>query len=190
MKILLFLIGIAGLILTRLCTNNEHPMKKRQKYVFYILSVTIITAFSYGYSLNIITILFILVLSILLNVAFIDYRYGIIPNKLVLPIFIIAIVNFILNISMYKSLLFGMLFAIIFCFIIYKLSNFGGGDVKLLISLSLLIGFSNTFLLFLISFFLGSIYGIMQMIRKKANLRSAIPFGPFITVAFIILCFI
>lgn len=190
MKIILFLIGIAGLTLIRFYTNNKYPMDKKQKYIFYILSVIIIAVFSYRYSLNIMTMLFVSVVSILLNIAFIDYKYGTIPNKLVLPIFIIAIVSFILNISMYKSLLFGLLFAIIFCLIIYKFSNFGGGDIKLLISLSLLIGLDNTFLLLLISFLLGGIYGIIQIIRKKANFRSAISFGPFITVAFTILCFI
>lgn len=190
MKIILFLLGIVEMFLIRQYVKKDYPLDKKTKYIFYIVSALLVLLFSYRYGLNIMTVLYLSVLTILLNISFIDYKHEIIPNKLVLPIFIIAVINVLINVTLYKSLLLGGLFAFIFCLIIYKFSNFGGGDVKLLISLSLLIGFTNTILLFLISFLLGSIYGIVQMIRKKANLRSAIPFGPFITIAFIILCFI
>lgn len=190
MKILLFLIGVVELVLIRRYIKKDYLMDKKTQYTFYILSLLIFALFSYTYPLNIATILFISAIVMLLNIVFIDYKYRVIPNKLVLLIFIIAIVNFIINISSYKSLLFGVLFAIVFCLILYKFSSFGGGDVKLLISLSLLIGFYNTFLLFLISFLLASIYGGILMLRKKANLKSAIPFGPFVGIGFIILVFI
>lgn len=190
MKIILFLLGIVEMFLIRQYMKKDYPLDKKTEYIFYIVSALLVLLFSYRYSLNIMTVLYLSVLTILLNISFIDYKHEIIPNKLVLPIFIIAVINVLINVTLYKSLLFGGLFAFVFCFIIYKLSGMGGGDVKLLISLSLLIGFNNAFLLFLISFLLGSIYGVAKVIRKKATFKSVVPFGPFISIAFTVLCFV
>ena len=56
----------------------------------------------------------------------------------------------------------------------------GFGDVKLAILLGLFLGFPNILVALFFAFFLGAIIGTALMIFGKKNLKSEIPFGPFL----------
>ncbi len=59
----------------------------------------------------------------------------------------------------------------------------GMGDVKmvgLLGAITGVLGYPYVFMMVLGSFAFGSMFGIMLILKKKANRKSAVPFGPFI----------
>jgi leader peptidase (prepilin peptidase)/N-methyltransferase len=76
-------------------------------------------------------------------------------------------------------------------FILYLVSmvtkgGIGMGDMKLMAVCGLFLGFSQTTAVLLISLLLTGVIGIIYILLKKASLKSAIPFAPFITAGFVI----
>lgn len=71
------------------------------------------------------------------------------------------------------------------CYFVLFLINpngMGFGDVKLALSLGVVLGWYGWLVLFVgafAGFLLGSLYGLGLMILRRANRKSAIPFGPF-----------
>jgi prepilin signal peptidase PulO-like enzyme (type II secretory pathway) len=56
----------------------------------------------------------------------------------------------------------------------------GFGDVKLMIPLGLLFGPIHTILLLFTAFICGGVMGSYLLLTKRANLKTAVPFGPFL----------
>jgi prepilin signal peptidase PulO-like enzyme (type II secretory pathway) len=84
----------------------------------------------------------------------------------------------------------GLLFALLGG--LYSLSKgkwFGFGDVKLLVFLSVVFGF-KVFLILWLASVLASIWSVFLLMRKKATLKSKLPFGSFLAVASIVFLFV
>lgn len=64
--------------------------------------------------------------------------------------------------------------------VITKGKGMGGGDVKLGLFLGLGLGFPNGILAVLLGFLSGAIIGGLALLIGKKNLKSQIPFGPFL----------
>jgi len=60
--------------------------------------------------------------------------------------------------------------------------GFGGGDIKLMAAAGLYLGAPNIALAFFIGALFGSVYGIAQVLQKKADRKSAFAFGPFLSL--------
>lgn len=56
----------------------------------------------------------------------------------------------------------------------------GIGDIKLMVPLGFVFGWPQTIVLLGLSFIIGGLVGIWLLLRKKAQLKTAIPFGPFL----------
>jgi len=129
----------------------------------------------------------------LLGILFlIDLRTFLLPD---IYIVIITLISIITLITKPASLLTGITGAIIgsaffaFLWFLTKGRGIGIGDVKLMIPLGLLLGTSATIILLLVSFIAGGAYGLWLLLTKRATLKTAVPFGPFLTataIAFII----
>ncbi len=65
----------------------------------------------------------------------------------------------------------------------------GMGDAYLVIPLGLFLGWPKTLLALFLSFFIGSIYGIISIILRKKNLKSRIPFAPFLVAGVFVALF-
>jgi leader peptidase (prepilin peptidase)/N-methyltransferase len=59
----------------------------------------------------------------------------------------------------------------------------GGGDVKLLAMIGSFLGIFGAFLTLFIGSLLGSLVGLFLWIRYRKGLKTAIPFGPFLSIA-------
>ena len=68
-----------------------------------------------------------------------------------------------------------------------KGKGLGFGDVKLMIPLGLLFGLQGAVVLLFLAFFIGGIIGAGLLLAKKAGPKTAIPFGPFLAGAGIVL---
>jgi leader peptidase (prepilin peptidase) / N-methyltransferase len=85
----------------------------------------------------------------------------------------------------------GMLFLVGFLYeIIRKREGMGMGDVKLLAMIGAFLGWRSVLFVALVSSFIGTIVGISIILYKRGNLKYAIPFGPFLSLAAALYCFI
>ena len=65
----------------------------------------------------------------------------------------------------------------------------GGGDIKLFAMIGLFFGVKNSLLVALLSVYVGAAFGIITIVYskiKKQEYNSMIPYGPFISVATLI----
>ena len=153
------------------------------------------------YGLSVETVALIFLYTLLIPVTFIDLKYMIIPNGLVLTGFIggiaLSLYHIFINpFSLYQSTLWytpflgmvsasGILFVIAMVgFIIYKNDGaMGMGDVKLFIPIGLFLGWKLTLLTLFLAIVMGGFTSLVLLILKIKERKSAIPFGPFIAIA-------
>lgn len=149
-----------------------------------ILSGFIWVGVFYKFGVSLANIYYLFILSLFLVIAVYDFKWKIIPDKIVYPAIAVALVyNF--NIS---SLITAAA-AFSFFFLIFYFSSgraMGLGDAKLAVLIALFLSPSGMFIAFDIAFILGGIYGIILLVIGKKSLKSQIAFGPFLVIGAII----
>lgn len=132
--------------------------------------------------------------SMLLIITVIDLHHMIIPDELSLSGILVGFISVFFTGEMvwWESLLGAALGGGIFLGIamlyekMAKQEGLGGGDIKLLAMIGAWLGIQSILVVIVISSALGSIVGISLMLFKRKNLKTAIPFGPFLAIAAII----
>jgi leader peptidase (prepilin peptidase) / N-methyltransferase len=59
----------------------------------------------------------------------------------------------------------------------------GGGDIKLLAMIGAFLGWQSLPFVLLVSSLLGAVVGVAIMIAKGRDMKYAVPFGPFLSLA-------
>ncbi len=138
-----------------------------------------------------------LALLIGLTAALIDQRTFRIPNRLTYPsailLLLLGVVN-ALSTGRWTSFVatVSLAIAVLAFFIVIRLVSRGGmglGDAKLAAVLTLglaSLGIWSVALAILASFFAGSVVGVSLMVVKRSSLRTQMPFGPFLTLGFVV----
>ena len=145
--------------------------------------------------------------SILIIIIISDYKYYIIPDELIIAgIILIGISKFLIGggalsnfawIEALKSLLislangmysFLLMYAVkLFGDFLFKKESMGGGDIKLMFLIGMTLGFP----LSIITIFVASIIGLpIAIMLLKLKSTHEIPFGPFLSIATLVLFFI
>ena len=134
----------------------------------------------------------------LIIITFIDLDHQIIPDVITLPgipiFFLIAV--FFMGIPWLEALLGiliggGCLFAIAFLYeVITKREGMGGGDIKLLAMLGAFLGWKSLFFILFVSSLLGAVVGISVMMARGKDMKYAVPFGPFLSIAAVAYLFV
>lgn len=84
----------------------------------------------------------------------------------------------------------GVLYIIAFLYVaLRKREGMGMGDVKLLAMLGAFLGWEGVVFIMLISSVIGTAAGLLVIFRKKGDLKYALPFGPFLSIAAVIYIF-
>jgi leader peptidase (prepilin peptidase)/N-methyltransferase len=84
----------------------------------------------------------------------------------------------------------GLLLLIAFLYIaVRKQEGMGMGDVKLLAMIGAFLGWKGVVFVMLVSSLLGTITGLSIILYKKGDLKYALPFGPFLSLAAVIYVF-
>jgi prepilin signal peptidase PulO-like enzyme (type II secretory pathway) len=118
-----------------------------------------------------------------------DLKHYIIPDKIVYPAILIALLfnllNYELRITNYEllNILLAALVASGFFLFLVLISQgkwMGLGDVKLAFLMGLVLGWPNILLALFLAFICGAIIGLALIIIGKKNIKSQIPFGPFL----------
>lgn len=84
----------------------------------------------------------------------------------------------------------GLLLLIAYSYeVIKKRQGMGMGDVKLLAMIGAFFGWEGVLFVIFLASILGSVIGISIIIAKKGDLKYALPFGPFLSIAAVIYIF-
>ncbi len=171
------------------------------KYFFVELISGIIFLYLFLNYDNFLEVIFLqTIFLILLIIFFIDLKYFIIPDSLNYTlIFLGFIKNYLSNFSsnfftydIYQSIiggLFGFLLIWLIIFIYKKLKKIeamGLGDAKFLAAVGVFFGWQSIWSILFVASVVGIIVILPSLLKNKRNLKSTIPFGPYLVISSII----
>lgn len=181
---------VSYLILKGRCRNCQTRISPQYPIVELITaSLSVLLFWRYGLSLQYVaTFTFTCAL---ITITFIDLEHQIIPDIITLPgipVFFLAAI-FIMNLRLMDAVLGiiiggGILYLIAFAYeLLRKTEGMGGGDIKLLAMMGAFLGWQSLWFIIMVSSILGAVVGITAMMIKKQDMKYAVPFGPFLSVA-------
>ena len=146
------------------------------------------------YGLSIQSLVYIILSSALIIIAFIDLQEQIIPDVISLPGIVVGLIlSFIVPYMSFINSALGALVGggtiLIIAWIgsiIFKKEAMGGGDVKLAAMIGAFLGWRYMVISLFLGFFLGALAGIFLILSKIKRKEDMVPFGPFIALGSII----
>ncbi len=138
-----------------------------------------------NYQLSI--IYYLLVISALIAIFFIDLKYRIIPDQILIALTVISLAYqlFFGIDGLPNHLLAGIsYFALLLLLVVVtKGKGMGLGDVKFAFVIGLLLGFPKVVAGFYLSFLTGAVISLILIIAGRKTMKSTIPFGPFLAAS-------
>lgn len=163
-------------------------------YAFFEFLTGILFALSYiifGYSMEL--ILALTLISVLIIVIISDYQTLIIPDEVIIFGFVLISIeliimhgfNFLLKSYLSGIIAFTFMYLLkLFGDFVFKKESMGGGDIKLMFLIGLVLGWKEAFMSVFLSSFIALPISLIILVMKKDHIM---PFGPFLSVATIIL---
>lgn len=165
------------------------------------VNLVIFNLLVYFLGMNFQVLMYMLVVSCLQVVFWIDYTMQLIPDTVQVLLWILGLINVVVAFFMSGvmsginyiagGLIGGGIFYLLGVVgkIAFKKESMGFGDVKLMIGVGLIFGIKATLTITLVSFFISAAISILLMIFRIKKMDSYIPFGPFIVIACIAVMF-
>lgn len=181
---------ISYLCLRGRCRDCGARISWRYPLVELLAAVSALTLFRH-FGLAWPALIYFVFIAALIVITFIDLEHQIIPDIITLPgipLFFLAGV-FILKVPFLDALLGvliggGSLYAIAKGYqLLTGREGMGGGDIKLLAMIGGLLGWQSLIFIVFTSSLLGAIVGLVTILIKGADMKYAIPFGPFLSLA-------
>jgi leader peptidase (prepilin peptidase) / N-methyltransferase len=149
----------------------------------------------YGYGLP--ALIYFILIAALLVTTFIDIDHRIIPDVISLPGILLGfLASFLLPQLQWSDSLIGIaagggsLLAVAWCYqLITGKDGMGGGDIKLLAMIGAFVGWKGVLFTIMASSLIGTVAGIVVMLRSGKNMKMAVPFGPFLAIGAILYIF-
>lgn len=150
---------------------------------FYVLSQAGILSFAY-------LIFWFFLISILIIVAVIDFKFSLIPTTFVFFASLVALIfiyitrtpaNFIENVlAAFASALFFLLIVVL-----TRGRGMGQGDIVLAFLMGIVLGFAGTFAALFLGFTSGAAVAIFLLLTGRKKLGQTVPFAPFLVFGFL-----
>lgn len=124
-------------------------------------------------------------LSLLIIVTVSDIRYMLIPDKVLLffaPLFIVLRVLIPLQPWWDPIAGFALGFGLLFLIAVISKGGIGGGDIKLMGVIGIVIGWKATLMAFMLASLFGAVFGVAGLALKLVKKGTPIPFGPYIVL--------
>ncbi|SFD61923.1 leader peptidase (prepilin peptidase) / N-methyltransferase [Bacillus sp. OV194] len=124
-------------------------------------------------------------ISLLIIVTVSDIKYMIIPDKVLLffaPIFIILRIFIPLDPWWDPVAGFALGFGLLFLIAVVSKGGMGGGDIKLMGVLGIVLGWKASLLAFMLATLFGAVLGVTGLALKLVKRGQPIPFGPYIVL--------
>ncbi len=190
---------LSFLILRGRCRYCKEPISIRYPLV-ELLTAVIFSLLLRRYGLTVEFIGYCLLSAMLIAISFIDLSHYIIPNKITLPgmglglTFAAILTLFYHRPSMIVNRAVGLvigggviLLMSLVGSLIFRREAMGMGDVKLTAMIGAFMGFyPHVILVILLSAVMGSVVGGGYMLIRRVGLKSAIPYGPFLSAGAVI----
>jgi leader peptidase (prepilin peptidase)/N-methyltransferase len=188
---------LSWLILRGRCRDCGEPISPRYPLVEILTALlSLILFWKYGLSLQYLAAF--LFAAALVVITFIDFDHQIIPDVISLPgipvFFLLAV--FVMGIGFLDALI-GMIIGGGFLYLVavgYELvakrEGMGGGDIKLLAMIGAFLGWKSLFFVVFMSSILGALVGIVLIMIKGKDMKYAVPFGPFLSIAAVMYLFV
>lgn len=154
----------------------QYPVVEFFNGVLYLL-VFVVNGFQIS------SILYCLLTSALIVLSVIDFRTFEIPFGINIFIFVLGIIQIIIDFGNWLNYLLGFFIVSAFMWIVIWLTKgkgFGGGDMKLMAAAGLLLGWKRILLSFLLGCIIGSICHVIRM--KATKEEHILAFGPYLSI--------
>lgn len=190
-------IGFLFSLIKKLYEKFINKSKTAKVVLLFQFIISMILTSLFTFKIELISVLILLIC--LSHIFIVDLEKYLIPYASLIIIFVIGVMSVIIDIMGFEDLIYKVdslnnriigfiIFLIIWIFLSIlqrKVGKefLGGGDLMLFCVFSLIIGLKSTILLLFIASFLALLS--FPIIKKKQ-----IPFGPFLTIAFLIIIFI
>ncbi|MCF8024560.1 MAG: A24 family peptidase [Desulfobacteraceae bacterium] len=142
-------------------------------------------------------LIYFLFIASLMVMAFIDLDCRIIPDRISLTGIVagLAVSPFLPEITFTESLIGaaaggGSLFAVAMgYYLITRKEGMGGGDIKLLAMIGAFTGWQGIIFTIFVASAVGTVVGLVLMASAGKNMKFAVPFGPFLSLAAVVYLF-
>lgn len=135
----------------------------------------------------------VIIASCFLAIVFIDLRYMIIPDSLLIISGIATVIFHLFRHQSISQIFLNHAATGVSAFVVFyllwiftKRNGIGFGDVKLAFVLGLLLGFPRVIVGMYIAFLTGAFFGSILLLSGRKTMKSPIPFGPFLILGSII----
>ncbi len=120
--------------------------------------------------------------AVLVVIAYIDGTTGYIYDSTVIALVLLAILSLCLppRLPIWQHLLGSVIISLPLLLLAALCGGFGGGDVKLMAAAGLFLGAKLVVIAFLLATVAAALYSFVLLVTRRAKLKSAIPFGPFL----------
>jgi len=180
---------LSYLLLRGRCRFCREPISLRYPIIELLAGLfALVTFFKYGLTLE--ALIYYVYIAALLVITFIDIDHQIIPDVISLPgIPIFFLASFGLSQINYLDSLIGILagggslFLVAWTYsLITKKEGMGGGDIKLLAMIGAAIGWKGVLFTIFVASAVGTLSGLLVMLKSRKGMKLAIPFGPFLAI--------
>lgn len=154
----------------------QYPLVEALNGVLYVLVFM-------ANGINVYSILYCMMASVLIVISVIDERTFEIPPVLNLFLGILGVVMCVLDREQLVGHLIGMVCVSLFLYLLFFLSNgraIGGGDVKLMAAAGLILGWKLVILAFLLGCILGAVIHLIRM--RISNAEHMLALGPYLSI--------
>ncbi|MFA6392710.1 MAG: prepilin peptidase [Candidatus Paceibacterota bacterium] len=161
---------------------------------FVLIAYHFLPALLFSSSLYLfLVVLYAFLFSLLIVIGVYDVRHKVIPDQLVYLYTFISFFSIFLSPS-FSHFIAGPIIALPFALIWYLSSGkwMGLGDAKLMLGLGFMLGLPLGVSSLVLAFWIGAVVGLLIMFfsRSKVNMKTEIPFAPFLIIsAFIVFLF-
>lgn len=180
---------LSYLILQGKCRHCQKRISPRYILV-EITSGLLSLALFFQYGLSWAYFFYFIFVAALIAIIFIDFDHQIIPDVITYPGIAVGFISSLIlpNITYKDSLIGiilggGVLYLIALAYLaLAKREGMGGGDIKLLAMIGAFLGWKALPFTILSSALLGSVVGIIAMLKTGKGSKMAIPYGPFLSI--------
>ncbi|MCR5129140.1 MAG: A24 family peptidase [Lachnospiraceae bacterium] len=160
-----------------------------ERFIFILLSAALWGLYLQIFKLNVVFLLYAFTATVLLAQSLVDWEIQELPPELNLLIGIAGLAHLMTDLSHWPEYLIGAV-SVSGLFLLIGLIKYrgqeamGGGDMKLMAALGLLLGWKNALLILLLGCLLGSVIHLLLMaVLKKGRVLA---FGPYLSAGAII----
>jgi prepilin signal peptidase PulO-like enzyme (type II secretory pathway) len=181
---------ISYFLLKRRCRKCQVKISPLYPLVEFLTALILLLWYFNIRSLSLPDIINVFIILIFVLIFFLDFHYFIIPDKILalLVVLLIILKTIATNVNFYQLLIstIGLTSFFVIIFLVSKGKWIGLGDIKLIFIIGFLLGYPASFLCVLGAVWVAAVFSIILLIFKRANLKTEIPFGAFLSIFTII----